>query len=194
MIRRSTNFDGRKFRYDGRDVDFSRIWGGVCVHGPCAVAVGEEHFGATPYYYVVAEVTAANLAELMDDLRVLSPALPVTRWVGDLRPEHDDFVRTSNKKAFREGVAGVTIHRETIDHRHIDVGIGAIFSLLRPRKALHFFDLSSVAAELQAVQDAQVPPHDHPMVTALAHAVSGMLRYGADSYRAEDLVPACYED
>jgi hypothetical protein len=32
------------------------------------------------------------------------------------------------------------------------------------------------------------------MVTALAHAVSGMLRYGAESYRAEDLVPACYED
>jgi hypothetical protein len=39
-----------------------------------------------------------------------------------------------------------------------------------------------------------IRPEEHPRVAALAYCLSGMLRYGADSYRAEDLVPACYED
>lgn len=189
MIKRSQHFNGKAFRFDGRDVIFTRLWGGVSFHGNFAVVVGEEDFFGKLFYYVLAECEEQTIAGLFDSIRQLDREMGVARWVGDLQPEHEDFLRTTNKHLFRQGLRTCMVYPNTVQANHLDVGVGYIYSLLRPEKLLHFFDLSAITSEIQAIPASSVKADDYPRVAALAYALSGMLRYGHERVSDDDLLP-----
>ena len=191
MIKRSSKFQGKDYYHEKRHVSFVRIWGGIGWPGDqpgALVVIGEEDYFNVPHWYILAEASSNRMDELIRAANKLTGEFSVDCWYGRHAGGSEEFLKLKNYHAFDVGTRQLDVYEAPgpKGDEKIMFHVNVILDCVSPEpKTLHFFNDSSLPAELQGLPNQlhRLTNIECPAVAALGYVVSAL----ADNPHEENL-------
>ena len=112
MLKKSTNYKGKKYYLGDEEIKFRRVWGGIGWPGDkegSVVVLGEEDSFNETHWYVLAEGRSSSMGELITMANKLTTEVNVTDWFSKHAGGSEEILNQKNTAAFKKRGRGLIV-------------------------------------------------------------------------------------